>query len=82
MSSKIKKNGIINGGVIGFIYILLIYLISSITGVGFSININSIIMIICASISRNGRRNNWGKYKEIIMSEWTYFIDIVCNPCQ
>lgn len=51
MSSKIKKNGIINGGVIGFIYILLIYLISSITGVGFSININSIIMIICAVLA-------------------------------
>lgn len=45
---KITKNGIINGGLIGFIYILIIYLISSLLNGNFSLNIQSIIMIISA----------------------------------
>lgn len=48
---KIKKNGMINGAIVGLIYILTIYLISSITGSGFALNIYSIIMIIAAIIS-------------------------------
>ncbi|MCI8397200.1 MAG: TIGR04086 family membrane protein [Clostridia bacterium] len=45
-----KKNGIINGGIIGLVYILLIYLLSSLTGTGFNLNIYSIIMmLICIS---------------------------------
>ena len=36
---KIKKNGIVNGGIIGAIYIIMIYLISSILGTGFKLNI-------------------------------------------
>ena len=47
---KIKKNGLINGGIIGGIYILIIYLISSILNWKFSLNIQSIIMIITAVI--------------------------------
>ena len=31
-TSSIRKNGILNGGIIGFIYILFIYLASSLTG--------------------------------------------------
>lgn len=42
---KIKKNGILNGGIIGLIYILIIYLISSIVQTGFTLNMYSIIMI-------------------------------------
>ncbi|MCI9365158.1 MAG: TIGR04086 family membrane protein [Clostridia bacterium] len=45
-TSRIKKNGILNGGVIGFSYILIIYLVSSIIGSGFALNIYSIIMIL------------------------------------
>ena len=45
-SFKIKKNGFINGSLVGIIYILLIYIISSIVGTGFSFNMNTIIMII------------------------------------
>lgn len=48
---KIKKNGILNGGIIGFIYILGIYLISSIAQVGFSLNMYSIIMIILSILA-------------------------------
>ena len=47
---KIKKNGILNGGIIGLIYILLIYLISSIVGTGFALNFNSILIILAAIV--------------------------------
>ncbi len=42
---KIKKNGLINGAIIGAIYIITIYLISSILNWKFSLNVQSIIMI-------------------------------------
>ena len=46
-AKAIKKNGIINGGIIALIYILLIYLGSSITSnTGFKLTMHSIIMII------------------------------------
>lgn len=48
---KIKKNGILNGGIIGLIYILSIYLISSIVHVGFGVNIYAIIMIILSILA-------------------------------
>lgn len=44
--SSIKKNGIINGALIGLIYILTIYILSSIIEGTFSLNIYSIVMII------------------------------------
>ena len=47
---KIKKNGLINGGIIGAIYIITIYLISSILNWKFSLNIQSIFMIIIAIV--------------------------------
>ena len=47
---KIKKNGLRNGGLIGGIYILIIYLVSSILNWNFSLNVQSIIMIITAFI--------------------------------
>lgn len=48
---KIKKNGLLNGAIVGIIYILSIYLISGVTGTGFSLNLNSIIMIISSIIA-------------------------------
>lgn len=47
---KIKKNGLINGFLVGLIYIITIYLISSLTGAGFKINLNSMIMILVSII--------------------------------
>lgn len=47
---KIRKNGLINGGAIGGIYILTIYLISSILNWRFYLNIQSIIMIATAIV--------------------------------
>lgn len=49
-NTKIKKNGLINGGIIGGIYILILYAVSSILNWKFSLNIQSIIMIITAII--------------------------------
>lgn len=43
---KIRKNGIINGGIIGGSYILLLYLVSSILNWRFGLNMQSIIMIV------------------------------------
>ena len=40
------KNGILNGGAIGGIYLLIIYTISSILNWKFNLNIQSIIMIL------------------------------------
>lgn len=47
---KIKKNGLLNGALIGGIYILTIYLISSILNWKFGLEIQSIIMIIIGMI--------------------------------
>lgn len=47
---KIRKNGLINGGIIGAVYIIIIYLISSILNWRFSLNIQSVIMIIAAVV--------------------------------
>ena len=47
---KIKQNGLINGGIIGTIYIIIIYTISSILNCKFSLNLQSLIMIIMAVI--------------------------------
>ena len=43
---NIKKNGIINGALVGFIYMITIYLLSSIFIAGFNVNMQSIIMIV------------------------------------
>lgn len=47
---KIKKNGLLNGALIGGIYILIIYLISSILNWRFSLEIQSFIMITVGMI--------------------------------
>ena len=43
---KIKKNGLINGGILGGVYIILLYLFSSVFRMEFSLTIQSIIMMI------------------------------------
>ena len=45
---KSRKNGLLNGALIGGIYLLLIYIISSLINGNFSMTINSIIMIIAS----------------------------------
>lgn len=49
--SKIEKKGILNGALVGLIYILAIYIVSSIVKGNFGININSVILIISAVVA-------------------------------
>jgi len=51
VTSKIKKNGIINGMLVGIIYILLLYIISSIVTKNFALNNYAIIMIVTSIIT-------------------------------
>ncbi len=48
---KINKNGMLNGAIIGLIYVMLLYLTSSILNTGFTANIYTIIMLIAGVIS-------------------------------
>ena len=50
-SIKIKRKGIVNGALVGTIYIMVIYILSSICFVGFELNLESIIMIISSIVS-------------------------------
>ena len=45
---KIKKMGLVNGALVGLIYILTIYVITSITGLGFALQLQTIIMMLAA----------------------------------
>lgn len=48
---KLNKNGLLNGGIIGFLYVFILYIIASIVQTGFALNAYSIIMIIAAIIA-------------------------------
>ena len=50
-TANIKKNGIVNGVLVGLIYIAIIYLISSIVTGNFLLNTNSIIMVIASTLT-------------------------------
>lgn len=47
---KLKKNGMLNGALVGGIYLLSIYLLSGIISLKFSLSIQSIIIIIAGMI--------------------------------
>ena len=52
MSTRnISKNGMINGGMVGLIYITFLYVLSSIVFSGFQLSLKSIIMIISAILA-------------------------------
>ena len=48
---KISKHGILNGGMVGVIYIITLYLISSLFLAGFNLTFNSFIMLIIGIIT-------------------------------
>ncbi len=50
-SRKIKKNGLIYGGVVGAIYIITLYFASSLCLTGFTLTLNSFIMLAVAIIT-------------------------------
>ncbi len=68
-SSKIKKKGLIHGGMIGIIYISILYFISSFIHTGFAMNIYAILMILFSVLAGMVRRNCWSKLKKIIDKE-------------
>lgn len=47
-SGKIKNKGIVNGAIVGGCYMLVIYLLSSIMGNSFSLNVQSFVTITAA----------------------------------
>lgn len=49
-NSKMKKNGLLNGALIGGIYLISMYIISGIIGKTFSISTQSVILIIAGMI--------------------------------
>lgn len=48
---KIKKKGLINGFFVGLIYIVVIYIIASIIGTGFMLNIAATVMVIVSILA-------------------------------
>ena len=48
---KINKNGMLNGGIIGGIYVIFLYFVSSIINTGFTLNTYTIMMIIAGILS-------------------------------
>ncbi len=46
VAKKMANKGIVYGSILGFIYMLILYLTSSILNLNFSLNFNSIIMIV------------------------------------
>lgn len=57
-TKKLKKNGLMNGAIIGILYILIIYMISSILNSDFTINLISLLMIGVGLIGGIVGRNN------------------------
>ena len=48
---SIKSQGMLNGFLVGLIYIAVLYIISSIMLVGFEFNLNSVIMLIVGAVT-------------------------------
>ncbi len=48
---KIRKNGLLNGSLVGFIYIVILYLVSSLFLAGFSLTFNSFIMLLVGIVT-------------------------------
>lgn len=48
---KIEQNGILNGAIVGVIYMLILYIASSVIFMDFSLRVSSIIMIGCGLIA-------------------------------
>ena len=49
--SKIAQKGMLNGAIVGGVYIVIIYLLSSIINLNFDINSNSIILIAFSMVA-------------------------------
>lgn len=61
---KIRKNGLFNGGIVGLIYIIILYLTSSLCLVGFSLTLNSFLMLGIGTLVGMVGRNYWCKFEQ------------------
>lgn len=43
-TKKLKKHGMLNGGIVGLIYMMFLYIVSSIILMNFKLNLNAIVM--------------------------------------
>lgn len=48
---KLSRNGLINGSILGIIYIMILYILSSILNTGFTVNIYTIVMILLGIVA-------------------------------
>ena len=48
---KIKKQGMLNGALVGLVYMVTLYLISSIVFTGFNMDVKTIIMILIGALA-------------------------------
>lgn len=62
-SRKLALKGIICGAIQGIIYMISLYLISSIANGNFCLKIEGIIMIIVRNYSRSNWRSYWSKFE-------------------
>jgi putative membrane protein (TIGR04086 family) len=60
-SAKIRKNGIVNGAMVGLIYIFVLYISSSILTGNFKFNLYSIILVVVSIVIGMAGRNNRSK---------------------
>lgn len=51
INHRLKKNGLLNGGIIGGTYILLLYIVSSVLSGSFELTLVSLIMIIVGIVT-------------------------------
>ncbi len=65
---KLKKNGLINGAMIGISYILILYIISSVLNSNFTLNIMAFLMIGMGLIGGILGRNHWSKYEALTLN--------------
>ena len=50
-TKKIQQKGILNGAIVGIIYMLILYIVSSVILMDFSLNVSSFIMIGCGIVA-------------------------------
>lgn len=50
-TKRIRRNGMINGGIIGGIYVITLYIISSILNTGFYVNIHTVLMLVLGIVA-------------------------------
>ena len=59
LAKKIKEKGLLMGAIFGLIYVIIIYLVSSLAYTGFGFTNTLLIYLAISSLSRSNRWNCW-----------------------